>query len=344
MKSLPATLIGLVLVLAGATGAIASELISLKDGVTGAANVIDTTVDSITVSLSKDDTTVTVTLKAAQMDPYSFYEIRRDYMEESAESHLRLALFCVDHGMFSRARYHADRARALDPAYVEKVRAIPDLLHSVADKVLESARKAYDENDLATAERLAAAILTRFPDSPAATQADALLAHIADKEQARQAKRRVEVLVAARKAAGQDQTTKAAEHDAILAPILDRLELARKLRSQGLRERDNARALSALEAAAVEYGRSLGMIEKSAAEHAEDPALVSVLALGDGQVRAEAISCLVAVGSLRIAAGSFAEAEKVAGRALALDPESEAALGFRATVSLATAWAGGGRR
>ena len=144
MKNVPATLTGLVLIILLATAAIAGEQITLKDGVTGVANVIVTTADSVTVSFEQDDTTLTLELKAGQFDPHSFYEIRRDYMEHTAENHLHLALFCVDEGMFARARFHVDRATALDEAYIEKVKAIPGLLDGVADKVLEYARRAYD--------------------------------------------------------------------------------------------------------------------------------------------------------------------------------------------------------
>ena len=181
MKHLLALSVLLGLFLAVTTPAMAGEQITLKDGVTGTANIIDTTDDSITVSFVRDEASITLTLKAAQLDPHSFYEIRRDYMEHTAENHLRLGLYCVKEGMFARARYHVDEAKAIDPAFVEKVKAIPGLMDRIADQVLEHARRAYDANDLETAERLAIAVLTRFPESPSAVQAGAMLEHMDDK-------------------------------------------------------------------------------------------------------------------------------------------------------------------
>ena len=337
MKSLipPAVLLGLIL---GVTSsAIAGEQITLKDGVTGVVNIIDTTHDSITVSIVKDDATVTLKLKAGQLDPHSFYEIRRDYMGESAENHLRLALFCVKAGMFARAKYHLNEATALDPAYVKKVEAIPGVVDGVAAAVLKHARLAYDADDLEAAERLAAAVVTRFPESPAAVQAEALLSHLDDKEQVRETKRRLEVMKSAREAIGEEEDAKLAERNKLLAPIYDRMDLARKMRSQGLRERNTSRARKALEAAGAEYEKVLEIIEKLSEEHSTDRALISVLALGDIHIREDAVSCYVNAGSIMVGRGSYIEAEKLVRRALAIDPDSEDALSFQATVSTAAA-------
>lgn len=338
MKSLPAILAGLVVIAAVTTSALAGEQITLSDGVSGVANIIDTRPESITVSFVKDDATITLTLKVGQLDPHSFYEIRRDYMAETAENHLRLAMFCVKEGMFARAKFHLNAATALDPDYVKKVEAIPGVVDGVADVVLEHARRAYDAGDLETAESLAAAVVTRFPDSPAAVQAEALLSHLDDKEQVREAKRRAEVMKSARAAIGETEVEKLAERDKLLAPIYDRVDLARKIRSQGLREKNSTKARKTLEAAAAEHEQALEMIAKLSEEHAEDRALMSVLALGDIQIREDAVGCYINAGSLMIARGSYAEAEKFCRRALAVDPKSEEALSFQATVSTAAAW------
>jgi len=337
MKRLLALSVLLGLFLAVTTPAMAGELITLKDGVTGTVNIIDTTEDSITVSFVREGASVTLKLKAGQLDPYSFYEIRRDYMEHTAENHLRLGLFCVQEGMFARARYHVDEAKAIDPAFVEKVKAIPGLMDSIADQVLDHAQKAYDANDMATAERLAIAVLTRFPESPSAVPAGALLEHMDDKEQVREAKRRAEVMAAATKAAGEADQAKAAERNKLLAPIYDRMDLARKMRAQGLREKNSSNARKALEAAGAEYEKVLAQIRKLAEAHGEDPALVSVLALGDIQIREDAVSCYVSAGSIMIGRGSIPAAEKLARRAIAVDPKSDEALSFRATVQTAAA-------
>ncbi len=337
MKHLLALSVLLGLFLAVTTPAMAGELITLKDGVTGTANIIDTTDDSITVSFVREGASVTLKLKAGQLDPYSFYEIRRDYMEHTAENHLRLGLFCIKEGMFARARYHVDEAKAIDPAFVEKVKAIPGLKDRIAEKILEHARRAYDADDMESAERLAIAVLTRFPESPAAVQAEALVTHMDDKEQVREAKRRAEVMAAATKAAGEADQAKAAERNKLLAPIYDRMDLARKMRAQGLREKNTSRARKALEAAGAEYEKTLEQIRNLSGTHAEDPALISVLALGDIQIREDAVSCYVSAGSIMIGRGSYPEAEKLARRAIAVDPKSEDALAFRVTVQTAAA-------
>ncbi len=333
-------LLGLFLLVA--PPALAGEQITLKDGVTGVANIIDTTHDSITVSFVKDDATVTLKLKASQLDPYSFYEIRRDYMEESAENHLWLAGFCVKEGMFARAKFHLDEARALDADYVKKVEAMPGVVNGVASSVLKYARNAYDAGDQETAERLAAAVVTRFPESPAAVQAVALLSHLDDKEQVREAKRRMEVMKSARAAIGETEEAKLAARNKLLAPIYDRVDLARKIRARGLLEKNTSRARKTLEAAGAEYEKALEMIETLSGEHADDRALISVLAVGDIQIREDAVSCYINAGSIMVGRGSYTEAEKLARRALSIDPDSEDALSFQATVSTAAAW--GSRR
>ena len=337
MKNPLALFVFLGLCLSVTNPAMAGEQITLKDGVTGAANVIDTTHDSITVSFVRDEASVTLKLTVGQLDPHSFYEIRRDYMERTAENHLRLGKFCVEEGMFARARYHLNEAKALDPALVEKVKAIPGLVDGIADTILGYARRAYDANDMETAERLAAAVLTRFPESPAAVQAEALFTHMDDKEQVRETKRRVEVMAAANKAAGDADQAVAEARNKLLAPIYDRVDLARKMRSQGLREKNSSNARKALVAAGEEYEKALLQIKQLAEAHAEDSALVGVLALGDLQIREDAVSCYVNAGGIMIGRGSYPEAEKLSRRALAVDPNSEDALAFQATVQTAAA-------
>ena len=58
------------------------EEVMLRSGRSGMVEVTKTTPDSITIQFTKDGAAVTMKVKAKDLDPHSFYNVRRKHMEK----------------------------------------------------------------------------------------------------------------------------------------------------------------------------------------------------------------------------------------------------------------------
>ena len=76
--------------MAAATAAFAEqEMVILRDGISGMAEVVKTEPDSITVRFqTKDGTSGETRLLASRVDPHNFFAIRHSHMEKTVENHI----------------------------------------------------------------------------------------------------------------------------------------------------------------------------------------------------------------------------------------------------------------
>jgi hypothetical protein len=214
----------------------AGDTVLLRDGRGGSAEILETTPDSVTLQFLLEGNEVKIKLGAAQLDPHNFYTLRSKYMERTAENHLRLCAFCIENSLFAQARHEWDRAKELNPELSEEVARTPEVRQGIAKRMLENARKLFAAKELEEAEKAASSLVTHFPETPAAEQAQALLEEVNGSIQARETKTREEAEAKWKKSEEKDFESKKKS----VAPIYQSWETAKKMRAQGLRTKGHS--------------------------------------------------------------------------------------------------------
>jgi len=141
-----------------------------ENGETLVGEVLECTENSVKFRYHSEGKDVVGTFKVEDLDPYSFYTIRKQHVGNDGTAHLNLAKFGLQHDMFLVAIFHYNEAKKLDPAMVEKFdkEEKPALLENTAAKILARAKKAVERGKLLDAESDTSVILTHFPQTKAA--------------------------------------------------------------------------------------------------------------------------------------------------------------------------------
>jgi hypothetical protein len=234
----------------------AGDTVLLRDGRGGSAEILETTPDSVTLQFLLEGNEVKIKLGAAQLDPHNFYTLRSKYMERTAENHLRLCAFCIENSLFAQARHEWDRAKELNPELSEEVARTPEVRQGIAKRMLENARKLFAAKELEEAEKAASSLVTHFPETPAAEQAQALLEEVNGSIQARETKTREEAEAKWKKSEEKDFESKKKS----VAPIYQSWETAKKMRAQGLRTKGHSASKNALVAAGQQFEKALARV------------------------------------------------------------------------------------
>lgn len=326
-----------------------SEMVMLRDGTTGLADVTETEPDSVTISFRTDSGVEGKTvLRAERLDPACFYTLRSRYMDRTVENHVRLAVFCAQEGLFPQAKFQMDLARKLDPEVDAKIEARPEIMEGIAQRLADGAKRAYEKGDLQTAYELAQLIATRFQETPLAAKAtealDKLEAEMAARDAAEQEAR-------ARKAAqAEDQALRdvAAAREKVLAPIEARHEAGNKKNSQGLRANNRSTAKRLFESAAGDFQGALRDVEAARKRAGDDAELLGMLDGVQRKATAAAVNAWINAGNIELWRDNYNGARDAGTNALKADPGSAAAKAFLDKVDLARAmastdWQGGPR-
>jgi tetratricopeptide (TPR) repeat protein len=157
-----------------ARAARALEDVILNDGSVHRAEILAVNEDSIRVRFSpKSGGTAELVVPAAKLDPHFFYGLRDKAAGDDAKAHLKLALWAVEAGLFSRARAQVAKAAELDPQLVKDIEEgkLPEIREGIATKILESAREDAEAGRLEMAEKKLELLLARLPDTDAGTSA-----------------------------------------------------------------------------------------------------------------------------------------------------------------------------
>jgi tetratricopeptide (TPR) repeat protein len=345
MKTLPVLLaLTLCLVLTSAAAAAEQEEIMLRSGLTAMVEVVETGPESVTVKFTtKEGGSGTTKLRADNMDPHSFYEIRKRHMEKTVENHVRLAVWLASNGLFKRAKRQMDAARALEPDLDEKIEAMPDVMEGIADHLVKAAKRHYEKGDLELCYEIASLLATRFPETAGGMLARDVLEELAQEveEKAQAKERKREAAIQAEQDAEKKKAAQA--RDTVLDNLERSLSLGRRHMNTGLQERNQSQARRAFDAAAQQFTRLLGQIEKAKGSAKGDETLVQELTQLEGDVRNEAVRANINAGNILLTRGSRNQAMRYAEAAIALDPESGAAKSFMNNVRLAAAMSGWGR-
>ena len=321
-----------ILALALAKPALADEVV-LHDGRAFDVDIVQTEVDSVTVKFQKDGSSGTVKVRAAELDPHSFYGIRNRLMEKTALNHLQLAKFAAEAGLFARAKGQVEKARALDAEFVERKLALPGLVEGVANNILDKALGFFKAGDYENAQRYAATVLNDFPETPAHEKASKLIDRIDKKVMQADEEKRQQAIAAV--SDNQEQMREKLEKE--VRPLIKLYEAARKLNNDALKEKSQSKSVDMFEAAGKRFEAVLKQAMGVRKKHADDKFLLGEIDRGIAMVKNDAIDAWVNAGGVELGRGSMNKAQEYASRALKIDPESSAAKALRTRIELASA-------
>ncbi len=337
-----------------ANGASALEELVGCEGRSAMVEVLETTFDSLTVEYKRGETTIKAVVPAKSLDPHCFYTIRRKYMEDTADNHLRLAGFCLRNDLLGLGKKHYDIAVAMDPELAAERKAEnAELLEKFADKVLAEAKQHAEKGEFDKAEFKLSFLGDVLPETKAGAEVGALMAAVQEKraeKDAADAQAKLDKIAdeAARKAA----EARAKE----LKPVLDSRETARKMLNEGLRADNQSKARGYTDQSIAQYKSTLTLIGNRKKTESSDPAVAQELADLETSVTAELVHAYVVGGGIYLSRSAYNDAEEYARAALAVDPSSQEAQGFLVRVQNALAYkddidvrsrrprGGGGRR
>lgn len=291
----------------------------------------------------------TVTLEPHRVDAHFYYTQWSKRVKGDAKAHLRLAVFAYENGMFNQSRSQYRKAQRLDKALVERFEKemIPQIKEGIADQLLTLVKSAIERKDWSAAKRIASKILTQLEDTKAAEKARDALASVhmwqlsADEEHLVRSLARYLPKDEAKALQVQERIVKK------LAPIESRIEKARKLGAKALRTKSTNRQKNIFQQVAKRFEKIVEDLDKLTADAGDDEALKArIQANRDIAVR-EAINAYVNAGNTYLVRRSYDEALHMADLALALDPDSQAALSFKkrtiAGSQMRSGWHGRGR-
>ncbi len=309
--------------------------IALRNGTVVTGRVLESTDDSVTFTFQVDGKDATTTLRARELDPHTFYEIRSASLGDDAASHLALGRFAASQGMYGQARMHYEIAKSLDPTLVAQFdkEELPKIKAGIAARLLAEAKAAQKKDQLADAGRTASTILTLFFDTPAAAEAktlvDSVYRELARRSLAEMAARAEEQSEEARKKAE-------AERRLVLGPVLEMQERGQKHNLEGLKESQTSQSLQDFKWAAAEFQQALSLLEPIAAKYAQDREWTRTIESYRSSITDELVNALVNAGSIALTRSSIPEALGFANQALAADSTSSHAQAFRARVESST--------
>ena len=310
------------------------EPVTTADGVTGLAEVISTASDSVTVKFTRSGVEIESTMNSQQMDPISFYEVRRRHMESTAANHVSLAIHCAENGLFNQARFQMDMARALDPDVEQKIKDSPDVMEGIAAHLADAAKRNYDRGHLDTSYDLVRILATRFTETKAAERADEALdlleKRLAERERDEHILRQKKI-ADARDAAARELAEK---REAVVEGLEKDLTKARATESTALRQRNNTNAKRYHETAAEQYVKLIAAVDAAMTTAGEDKELVAMIRPVGAKARIEGADAYVNVGSMELARSNYDKADVQGRKALEIRPGHPRATSFLESVAI----------
>ncbi|MEM8883016.1 MAG: hypothetical protein AAGD14_03015 [Planctomycetota bacterium] len=287
--------------------------VTLQNGSTLKGEVVEVTEKGIRLKVKGEE----LYLEAKHVEPISMYNAAMRVLPNvDAQTHIEVALWCFENGLFTRSHHHYKRALLLDPKRVESFekQELPKLQEKIAGTMLANARRALEHGDVRHAERLTASILTELNETKTADEARKFILEIyhSDKDQSwRNVSDKPEP---APDAADERARAKA------LAPIENRVRQAREHNLRGLRTKGTSKKKKSFSIAAKRAESALRSLDKLAAKHPDWKKQIDDLRKVAQQ---EGVDAYLNTASLYLIRRSFPRAIDAVQRAQAIDPESE---------------------
>jgi tetratricopeptide (TPR) repeat protein len=314
------TALSLAVLLVTALPALALENILLEDGSVRKGEILRVEENGLMVKgrTLKGDM-VEILIPADKLDAVYFYDQRDNACGTDAKARLRLALWAVDKGLFSRAQVQVQKAAEADPKLIADIREgkLPEIREGIAAHVLASARKDLVEGRLDNALQKVERLLVRAPDTPAGAEAADFLPEV-EAAIALKAEKDHEKKMAA--LAEADRKVEEAR-EKILEPVREALKKAREVASKGLQEDNDNNAINAL-GQALEMGQSaLADTEAILKKATEDAVLAEQAAALKEEITRALVKGYVHRGEMYLWRSSVPQAKEQADKAAELIPD-----------------------
>lgn len=302
-----------------ATGARAAEDILLEDGRVVRGEILEVREDGIRAKgRPKDGGMVEMVIRADLLDAEWYYGLRDKAAGEDAKAHLKLAMWAIEKGLFSRAQVQVRRATELDPKLVKDIQegTLPGIREGIAAKVLASSRADVKEGRFALAQRKVELILARMPDTPAGAEAADFLPEV----EARVAEKEAKDLADARAKLAEAERKAEEARDRLLGPVEETLKKGQALGSKALAEDNQPQAIEMLGQALQMGEAALDRLDSIAKQKTEDEALAGRVAELRAKITAAMIKGYLHKAEMYVWRGSLPQAKAELARVNKLDP------------------------
>jgi hypothetical protein len=317
---------------AAASPAWALEDILFEDGQVRRGEILEVLEDGIRAKgKAKSGGIVEMKIPESKLDAEWFYNLRDRAAGTDAKAHLRLALWALDRGLFSRARLQVRRATELDPALVKDIQEgkLPEIRDGIAAKILESARRDLKAGLADRALQKVELLLARMPDTPAGAEAADFLPEVEAAAVAKEEKDRAD----ARAKLAEAERKAEEERDRALAPVEETLQKAKKLGSAGLQEDNQPKALEMVGQALKMAEGALERMDSLAKSHEGDEAMRARVAELRGRTVAAMVKGHLHRAEMYVWRGSHPQAKAEIEKVEALDPGNSAADALAARIA-----------
>ncbi|MHC5021218.1 MAG: hypothetical protein ACYTGX_14125 [Planctomycetota bacterium] len=312
-----------------------AEKVRLKSGKVVEVTVTDVDGDSVGVRFVEAERIVTARYRADQLDPRSWVKLRSPRIGDDPGARLRLAEFCLDHGLFALADRELNRVGDAVPDAAERLAALRKRQREgAAAQLLKLAEQALAKGRAADARGFLDIVLTRYRDTAAISKADALLAKV---EERLTELRKSQAVATVSEAQAKVRASIAKK----LAPARARLDRAGRTNLAGLRAPSVGAAVKAFTRAAGDAARAAADLQALERRYSDDPVLRKAILAAHRDAVAFAVRAYLNLGSAELVRGSYPQALLAANRAIALAPEDRWVWEFRARVELAAAESAG---
>jgi len=304
-----------------ATPALASDRVILKDGSTRKAKVLEVLESSIRVRFHpKGGGTAELIFPAERLDAHYFYGLRDEAVGDDAKGRLKLALWALNAGLFSRAKIQVEQAAKLDPKLVKDIKEgkLPEIRDGIAERILKSAEDDMKDGRLELAERKLELLLARMPDTPAGTDAAAVYKDLEDRIRGRALREKEEAL----ERVAEDKRKEADERDRLFKPVERDLRRGKELLTSGLTEDSEVKSLRQIKDAISRGKRATSKMERLSKDHADNKMLMTDIADYTARTTKGMVKAYLALADIYIWRGSTNEARKQIAEARKLDPDT----------------------
>ncbi|MHC4135338.1 MAG: hypothetical protein ACYTDU_11655 [Planctomycetota bacterium] len=328
-----------------AAGAVCADDIVMKNGSVIEGMVIESNTDGLKAKVAVADGESVVTLKAEDLDPHFFYNLRAKKVGKDAKERLKLAVYAFENGMFNRARHQYNRALVMDEALVDKFEKeiVPKIKDEVANNLLVNAKEMLKGGDLQRAERSCAKILSELWDTEAAEEARKLLDTCLEKIEKRGKTDRGKEAAKLERQQKLEEARLMRKREAVLGPIEGEIESGRRTYHKGLKTHHLGQAKGMFGQAAKKFERAVKSIDKLESKTDDPVTIAKGKALRQIAVD-EGIDAYISQGRVYLTRRAYQDAMGSANRAMALAPDSSRASQFQAEVSTAAQYRSGRER
>jgi tetratricopeptide (TPR) repeat protein len=299
---------------------LADELIT-NDGESHTCEILKVEEDGVTArGKLKTGEVVELKIPAARLDPACFYALRDASIGNDAKARMRLAMWCVENDLISRAKIQVKKAAAADPKLIEDLvgGAYPEIREKMAARVLKSAESDVASGQYDTARQKLEILLARLSDTEAGGKARDVIrtceAKCAEAEAKAAADAQAKLDEAARKA-GESRAK-------LLAAVDEDYAKGRAYATEGLTEDNVANALELMEKALHQGEAAIKKLDAIDKDHAGDAELLTEAAARRKKTNTGIVKVYIHRSDLYIWRGSLPNAKKELEAARAIDPSN----------------------